>query len=355
MVNLVWPLIISMSIIQLPSVLSTQPRSSHVLLARELTLDDERMQNTDCGVPFQIELELVIRSYPPALRVVFVLLESQLFTKENLRRVFLCLSVQRLQPEYLSITVQTDKGALQRRINNLLAARGIRRDGTFERESRGTIDGFEEFENKSDYSRAYYSRSAINEQYVFSPDPTKTDLLSEIIRRGQPYAPAGDKSSDLVRASIEGLEREVIRLLSIGADLDGENKFGNTALIAAILSGGAKIVKLLLDRGADVNHKDGEGWTPLMYSLVYRQLFKDDEIAEELLKRGADVNARAKNGDTALTIASEKGAARIVGQLLEKGADPNLRDRHGRTPLMIAEQHGYATILAYLKKASQRK
>jgi ankyrin repeat protein len=159
-----------------------------------------------------------------------------------------------------------------------------------------------------------------------------------------------------VLASLGRLEGEVIRLLSnanIGA-VNSRNRYGNTPLIGAILGGKATIVKLLLGKGADVNQKDSEGWTPLMYSIVYRPRY-EDEIAEELLRRGADVNAVAENGDTALTLASERDAARIVGQLLDKGANRNVRDRYGRTPTMIAEEHGYATILNLLKNASKQK
>ena len=74
-------------------------------------------------------------------------------------------------------------------------------------------------------------------------------------------------------------------------------------------------VKLLLERGADVNSrniKEGSdfiGFTPLMMNASQ----KNDcaEVTEMLLAAGADVNATDPKGRTAMDIAKEKGLERI--------------------------------------------
>ena len=111
------------------------------------------------------------------------------------------------------------------------------------------------------------------------------------------------------------------------------------------------MVNLLLERGADVNQKDANGWTPLLCAVFSRHLYRDDAILAELLRRGADVNARAHSGDTPLTIATERDAAKIVDHLLRLGADVNIKDRYGRTPLMIAEEYHLATLQKMIKEA----
>ncbi len=84
----------------------------------------------------------------------------------------------------------------------------------------------------------------------------------------------------------------------------------------------------LLDRGADINARNINGFTPLMYAA-----FHHHETVAELLKRGADIHAKDVWGRTALFFAasSSKTALQI---LLDAGADPNSQDVDGKTALM---------------------
>ncbi|KAL5074296.1 hypothetical protein RYX36_013280 [Vicia faba] len=61
------------------------------------------------------------------------------------------------------------------------------------------------------------------------------------------------------RNSIELLKE----LVELGVDVSKPNKHGgSTALHAAVSEGNTEMVRLLLDQGADVDKKDGVGWTP---------------------------------------------------------------------------------------------
>src|SRR5258707_10140057 len=67
--------------------------------------------------------------------------------------------------------------------------------------------------------------------------------------------------------------------------------------------GDLKAVRLMLDRGADVNALDPGGRTPLMYAAILDLLPLD--VVKLLVERGADVNAKdrhKKAGDAGLTV-----------------------------------------------------
>ena len=91
-----------------------------------------------------------------------------------------------------------------------------------------------------------------------------------------------------------------------------------------------KIVRLLIQKGADVNVRDQYGDTPLHQALWGADF---DKIAWLLIQQGANVNARDKEGKTPLHKARD---SKIVQLLIQKGADVNARDKKGRTPLSIA-------------------
>lgn len=116
--------------------------------------------------------------------------------------------------------------------------------------------------------------------------------------------------------------RALQSLLASGADPDGADSFGLTALVRASRMGDAALVKALIAAGAHVDLKDGppsrEGWTPLMNAVHKDQL----EVVRALLNAGADANGRSVGGTTVLMLAAPDAGAEIVQLLLDKGADP---------------------------------
>lgn len=67
---------------------------------------------------------------------------------------------------------------------------------------------------------------------------------------------------------------DVKLLLDRGADLNIKNNKGNTALMYACLLNHEPIVKFLVDKGADLNIKNNEGYTALDIALnqKYRKI-----------------------------------------------------------------------------------
>ena len=94
------------------------------------------------------------------------------------------------------------------------------------------------------------------------------------------------------------------------------------------------VLSVLLESGAEVNAKDVEGWSSLMWA-IYR--YNDSEILSFLIEAGADVNAKSITGVTPLMIASVYTTdPEVLNVLLKAGAEVNARDEKGWTPLMWA-------------------
>ncbi len=145
----------------------------------------------------------------------------------------------------------------------------------------------------------------------------------------------------------DGLTQAVAELLDRGADVDGRNFNGVTALMVAAQNGHTETVAKLLALGANVNRAASNGATALM---VAAQDGHTQTVAE-LLAKGADFNARASHGGTALMVAAQKGHTKTVAELLARGADANPAASNGVTALIVAAQNGHAeTVLAFLSR-----
>ena len=82
------------------------------------------------------------------------------------------------------------------------------------------------------------------------------------------------------------------------------------------------MVNYLIEKGVDVNTKEPNGWSALMFATM----LGETESVEILVKAGADVNAKTKDGETALQRAEKIEQAkladvkRIIKILKESGA-----------------------------------
>jgi ankyrin repeat protein len=85
----------------------------------------------------------------------------------------------------------------------------------------------------------------------------------------------------------------------------------------------------LIERGADVNAKKNDEWTPLLLASSWSCI----ELAKFVLDAGADMEAKNKYGVTPLHMASGGNCIELVKLLLDRGADVRAKDRDGQTPL----------------------
>ncbi|GAB3822637.1 hypothetical protein GCM10028820_33710 [Tessaracoccus terricola] len=87
-----------------------------------------------------------------------------------------------------------------------------------------------------------------------------------------------------------------------------------------------EITRLLLDNGADVDRRDGEGRTALHYATR-----AGGAAVVLLLNAGADPNAQSTDGSTPLHDAVRYMNTSAVEALRQHGADPRIHDRQGAT------------------------
>jgi uncharacterized repeat protein (TIGR01451 family) len=91
----------------------------------------------------------------------------------------------------------------------------------------------------------------------------------------------------------------------------------NKDLLAAVREGKVEKVLRLLSLGADVNAKDENGLTPLHVAATR---YGKKEVAELLIAKGADVKAKNKGGKTPRIIAEESGHKELAELLRKKEA-----------------------------------
>lgn len=144
--------------------------------------------------------------------------------------------------------------------------------------------------------------------------------------------------------------RDCVRLLlDHGAKVDEATDAKRTALM---LTTDAQVVRALLEKGADVNLRDAEGMTALMYAI--RDPRAESEAVEALLSGGAKVDTQDESGRTALTWAAIGGRADVVRALLSKHAALNPKTNTGRTPLALAAINGRIEVVRQLTQAGAR-
>ena len=104
---------------------------------------------------------------------------------------------------------------------------------------------------------------------------------------------------------------------------------GDTPLSRAAGNGFVRIVKTLIENGADVNASHY-----LLTSLHCAAHRGHSEVVEFLIQNGAEIDTiDTLSKQTALNKAAENGYVKVVEILLKYGARTDVKDEHGQTPL----------------------
>jgi ankyrin repeat protein len=142
-------------------------------------------------------------------------------------------------------------------------------------------------------------------------------------------------TSPVADAAMRGDKDAVRNLLKQGADVNGAQGDGMSALHWAAERGDAELADILLVAGANINAVTRIGlYTPLHLAAKGGSA----PLTKALLQAGADVNIRTTNsGVTPLHLAASAGSAAVVNILADAKADLNAKENEaGQTPLIFA-------------------
>ena len=184
--------------------------------------------------------------------------------------------------------------------------------------------------------------------------PEEIGILRAWIDQGAEFAdveikeeapkPVDPKLAELISAVRAQNQRAAQEMLRANPELvKGQDAGGSTLLHHAAGFGTTATMKMLLEKGADVNARNRTGSTPLIWATG------DVEKMRFLLKHGAAVDAQTTDGRASLYLAaSQHDSDAAVRLLLDSGANPNLGTLVGRTPLMAAAGSGEAGAMRLL-------
>ncbi|XP_066570067.1 uncharacterized protein LOC136759116 [Amia ocellicauda] len=131
---------------------------------------------------------------------------------------------------------------------------------------------------------------------------------------------------------------------------------GAAILLEAMSNDKIHLARFILDAldGKIINARTERAQTPLMSSVLLADTHMSSKFMKLLLQRGADVNCQDESGRTALSYACERGHLEAVKTLVQNNADPELVDMWGNTALIYAAVAGHTSVVAFLVRAFKR-
>ncbi|KFY45650.1 hypothetical protein V494_00848 [Pseudogymnoascus sp. VKM F-4513 (FW-928)] len=153
--------------------------------------------------------------------------------------------------------------------------------------------------------------------------PSVVELL---IQHG---AKVDTKPSTTHLVASQGNLRTLAVLLKYGANPNHKDWTGNSPLFDAAMRGDISVLKLLLAYGADPNYASTGGHSALYHAIQRR----DTTVIQLLLDHEADPNQRPWTGQPCIHLAASQGDAKTIEALLSKGADINATPTMGETAL----------------------
>ncbi|XP_069675027.1 histone-lysine N-methyltransferase EHMT2-like [Periplaneta americana] len=170
-------------------------------------------------------------------------------------------------------------------------------------------------------------------------------------------------------------------ILNLGVDVDALDVSQNTPLILASMRGKLPIVKMLMDRFANIHLKDEYGYSALhkaafgghadivrelllhgglavnvpnelgYYPLHLAAHFNHTETVTALLESNVPVDSKDNGDNTPLHRAASRGNLQIVKLLVLQGADIESVNKQNKTPIDLASNGNHLDVVNFLKKS----
>jgi ankyrin repeat protein len=197
----------------------------------------------------------------------------------------------------------------------------------------GVIVDSRVYAKKSEHPYRFYTPLHLAAEYG------SASIVQRLIQQGADIEVSAEGRRRALTLAVKNRNLEAMRvLIEKGADVDYAHEKG---LLEAMKSGDEEIVRLLLSNGAKIESRDDEGNTALDYAhekgLLEAMKSGDEEIVRLLLSNGAKIESRDDEGNTALHLASSEDT---ILSLIESGADIEARNKQGQTPLLTALMEG---------------
>uniref|UniRef100_A0AAQ4Q9F5 Ankyrin 1, erythrocytic b n=1 Tax=Gasterosteus aculeatus aculeatus TaxID=481459 RepID=A0AAQ4Q9F5_GASAC len=146
------------------------------------------------------------------------------------------------------------------------------------------------------------------------------------------------------QASRRGNVMMVRLLLDRGAQIDAVTKDELTPLHCAARNGHARIIEILLEHGAPIQAKTKNGLSPIHMSAQGDHM----DCVRQLLQYNAEIDDITLDHLTPLHVAAHCGHHRMAKVLLDKGAKANARALKVETPLHMASRAGHCEVAQFL-------
>lgn len=174
----------------------------------------------------------------------------------------------------------------------------------------------------------------------------KKDSTTATVAKNDHAANKPANNISIHEAALNGLSAEIDKIVEGGSDINVKDGDGRTALMYAAYNGHTGIMEKLISKGAAVNLKDNFGRTALMFASSGPYA----EAVRLLLNNQADPNLTDKEEHfTALMYAAAEGQAEVVKILLTFKADPRLKDADGDEAITFARNNGHNDIVKLLQ------
>jgi ankyrin repeat protein len=188
--------------------------------------------------------------------------------------------------------------------------------------------------------------SAIMLAALFNPD--KISTLQTFIDSGADIYSRDNEGNTVFELCIMEDNEDLIHfLLENGSDINSQNNVGDTPLIIAVYIGFMSIVQILVNEGANMNLQNYNLQTPLHVALEYERELVAQSLCSDI---DLEIDIKDNEGKTPLMYACEWGFLIVARILLERGSDPYLVDNNNYNSFYFANLSGNLEIIELLSE-----